>query len=66
MPFTEQNPYKKLIETIEKTGIRYINGIGETRNPEMDGKWNAAMFFFPANAITDEKFTAVENKLILF
>jgi len=32
----------------------------------MDGKWNAAMFFFPANEISDEKFTAVENMLILF
>ena len=66
VPFTEQNPHKKLIESIERMGIRYVNGLAETRNPEMDGKWNAAMFFFPANAITDEKFTAVENKLILF
>ena len=47
VPFTEQNPYRELIETIDRTGIRYINGEAETRNPEMDGKWNAAMFFFP-------------------
>jgi 23S rRNA A2030 N6-methylase RlmJ len=63
VPFTEQSPYKKLIETIKRTGIRYINGPAETRNPEMDGKWNAAMFFFPANEIRDEQLTAIENKL---
>ena len=63
VPFTEQNPYRELIETIKGTGIRYINGIAETRNPEMDGKWNAAMFFFPANEISDEQIKIVENKL---
>ena len=26
VPFTEQNPYKELMETINRTGIRYING----------------------------------------
>jgi len=66
VPFTGQNPYKGLTEHIDRAGIRYVNGIAETRSPEMDGKWNAAMFFFPANEISDEKFTAVENKLILF
>jgi 16S rRNA G966 N2-methylase RsmD len=66
VPFTEQNPYRELIETIKGRGIKYVNGIAETRNPEMDGKWNAAMFLFPANAIRDEKLTVVENKLILF
>ena len=63
VPFTEQNPYMGLIETIEKTGIRYINGIAETKDPEMDGKWNAAMFFFPANATSDEQILVVKNKL---
>ena len=51
------------METIGRIGIRYANGIAETRNPEMDGKWNAAMFFFPANEIRDEQLTAIENKL---
>jgi hypothetical protein len=54
VPFTEQNPYRELIETIKGTGIRYVNGKVEIRNPEMDGKWNAAMFFFPANGISDD------------
>jgi len=63
VPFTEQCPYRELIETIDKTGIRYISGVVETRNPEMDGKWNAAMFFFPANAISNEDLMAIENKL---
>ena len=63
VPFTEQNPYKELIETVKETGIRYVNGIAETRNAEMDGKWNAAMFFFPTTAISDEQMLIVENKL---
>ena len=63
VPFTEQTPHGKLIETIEKTGIRYINGVVETKNVEMDGKWNAAMFVFPIDKIGDEKFTAIEYKL---
>jgi hypothetical protein len=29
----------------------------------MDGKWNAAMFFFPANAISNDPLLVVENKL---
>jgi hypothetical protein len=29
----------------------------------MDGKWNAAMFFFPANKIGDERMLIIENKL---
>ena len=65
VPFTEQNPYRELIETIERTGIRYVNGIAETRNPEMDGKWNAAMFFFPANDISDEQLLVIKNKFII-
>ena len=63
VPFTEQTPHGKQIETIEKTGIRYINGVVETKNVEMDGKWNAAMFVFPIDKIGDEKFTAIEYKL---
>ena len=63
VPFTEQNPYGELIETIDKTGVRYINGVAETSNPEMDGKWNAAMFFFPANAIGTEQLMIVESRL---
>jgi hypothetical protein len=59
----EQNPYKELVETINRTGIRYINGVVETRNPEMDGKWNAAMFFFPANEISDAQIKIVEGRL---
>ena len=61
VPFTEQNPYRELIEAIQRTGIRYINGTAETRNPEMDGKWNAAMFFFTANAISNEQLQVVEH-----
>jgi 23S rRNA A2030 N6-methylase RlmJ len=63
LPFTEQNPYRDLIETIEKNGIRYIHGIAETRKPEMDGKWNAAMFFFPETKISNEEILIIENKL---
>jgi len=61
VPFTEQCPSKELIETIDKTGIRYVNGTAETKNPEMDEKWNAAMFFFPANEISDEKILIIEK-----
>jgi 23S rRNA A2030 N6-methylase RlmJ len=63
VPFTEQNPYKELVKTINRTGIRYINGVVETRNPEMDGKWNAAMFFFPTTAISNQQMLITENKL---
>jgi hypothetical protein len=63
VPFTKQNPYRELIESIERIGIRYVNGVAETKNPEMDGKWNAAMFFFPANKIGDERMLIIENKL---
>jgi len=63
VPFKEQNPYRELIETIKRAGIRYINGVAEIRNPEMDGKWNAAMFFFPANEISAEHLIVIDNKL---
>jgi 23S rRNA A2030 N6-methylase RlmJ len=63
VPFTEQNPYRELIETINRSGIRYINGMAETKDPEMDGKWSAAMFFFPANEISDEQLLVIINKL---
>jgi hypothetical protein len=59
----EQNPYRGLIEVIDRTGIRYINGEVETRNPEMDGKCNAGMFFFPANLIGDEQRMVIESRL---
>ena len=59
----EQNPYRGLIEVIDRTGIRYINGEVETRNPGMDGKWNAAMFFFPANLIRDEQLLLIKRSL---
>jgi hypothetical protein len=29
----------------------------------MDGKWNAAMFFFPANEIGNEQLLVIKNKL---
>jgi hypothetical protein len=59
----EQNPYRELIEVTDRTGIRYINGEVEIRNPEMDGKCNAGMFFFPANLIGDEQRMVIESRL---
>jgi len=45
------------------SGIGCINEEADNRNPEMDGKWNAAMYFFPANPISDEQLMIVESRL---